>query len=269
LDLSKENPLELGSYDLIISYVAWEHMRHPFEVLQQATKLLMSGTGQLYIYANLYRSAIASHLYRNVFFPWPHLLFDDEIVIQYALEQGVEQWWIDAFYFVNMLTYSAYKEYFSLLDLGIVFEKKHTRSVDLEFYERFEEKLGLYPISDLELDFFEVLLVKRKHQSAERHNILLSNVKFTTQAEIYLCGEPIVAAIKAKGVDLQYAWYVYLNGERITTKWYTDSPHMEYIPEKAGIYKFKCFAQDPFGNKKTILSPPVTVIDSNNQKDCN
>lgn len=33
--LSTENPFEEQSFDLVISYVAWEHMRHPFKILQE------------------------------------------------------------------------------------------------------------------------------------------------------------------------------------------------------------------------------------------
>ncbi|MEG0834331.1 MAG: class I SAM-dependent methyltransferase [Christensenellaceae bacterium] len=90
VDLSRENPFEEDEFDVILSFVAWEHIRHPFEVLQQATKILKPN-GLFYILANLYRSAVASHLYKVIFFPFPHLLFEEDIVTKFALSQGTEQ----------------------------------------------------------------------------------------------------------------------------------------------------------------------------------
>lgn len=73
VDLSVENPFKQESFDLFISYIAWKYMRHPLKVLQECVNVLKL-EGKLFICANLYRSPIASHLYRHIFFPWPHLL---------------------------------------------------------------------------------------------------------------------------------------------------------------------------------------------------
>lgn len=161
LDLSQSNPFQENEFDLIISYVAWEHMRHPFKILKECTKVL-NNEGKFFIYANLYRSTVASHLYRNIYFPFPHLLFPEEVIREYCLSQGVTQEWIDSFFYVNKLTYSHYKEYFRILNLELVHERLIKRNLDMDFYQRFESKLGLYPKFDLELDFFEVILVKGK-----------------------------------------------------------------------------------------------------------
>ena len=83
-------------------------------------------------------------------------------MINYALEKGAEQWFIDAFYYVNKLTYAQYKEYFDILQLEIIEEKKIIRKLDMDFYNRFEDKLWCYPVFDLELDFFHVLLKKKQ-----------------------------------------------------------------------------------------------------------
>lgn len=82
--------------------------------------------------------------------------FDDEIVIEFALSQGVERWWIDAFYYVSKLTYSEYKAYFNFLNLKLLDERLNYAKFDKAFYDRFEDKLGLYPIYNLEIDFFNV-----------------------------------------------------------------------------------------------------------------
>lgn len=172
LDLGLENPFGEGEFDIILSFVVWEHIRHPRTVLWQAAKILKEG-GFFYLSANLYRSAVASHLYRQIHFPFPHLLFDDEIVTEFALENGVAQHSIDAFYHVNKLVYAQYKEYFRELNLEIISEKKSIRKLDMDLYKRFEDKLGLYPIADLELDFFHVLLKKQNNDEAvEKDNVL-------------------------------------------------------------------------------------------------
>ena len=158
LDMGLENPFE-EEFDVILSFTVWEHIRHPRTVMQEAVKALKNG-GLFYMSANLYRSAVASHLYRNIYFPFPQLLFDDEIVREFALENGVTQHNFDSFYYLNKLTYAQYKEYFSELNLHILSEQKTIRKLDIDFYDRFEDKLGLYPKHDLELDFFYVLLKK-------------------------------------------------------------------------------------------------------------
>ena len=81
-------------------------------------------------------------------------------MIDYALKQGGTQEWIDSSFYINKLTYSQYKEYFNRLNLKMIHENLTYSDFDLEFYIRFEEKLGLYPISDLITKFFDVLLEK-------------------------------------------------------------------------------------------------------------
>lgn len=159
LDLSERNPFTEESFDLIVSFVAWEHMMHPFTMLKECCKVLKP-EGKIYICANLYRSPKASHLYREIHFPFPHLLFPEEVIAEFCLKHGVSQHWFDEYYYRNKLTYSQYKEYFELLNLGIEYEQLRKTKLDMDFYERFKDKLEKYPVPDLELDFFEVLLVK-------------------------------------------------------------------------------------------------------------
>lgn len=159
LDLYERNPFAEESFDLIVSFVAWEHMMHPFTMLKECCKVLKS-EGKMYICANLYRSPRASHLYRDIYFPFPHLLFPEEVIAEFCSKQGVSKHWFDEYYYRNKLTYGQYKEYFELLNLGIEYEQFRKTKLDMDFYERFKDKLEKYPRSDLELDFFEVLLVK-------------------------------------------------------------------------------------------------------------
>jgi len=259
VNLAKENPFQKESFDLIISYVAWEHMRHPFEVLKQATEILKKSTGQMYIYANLYRSAVASHLYRHIFFPFPHLLFPDETLLPFAKKQGVEQWWIDAFFYVNKLTYSEYKEYFRILGLKMMHEKKITRPLDKELYERFEDKLGLYPISDLELDFFEVLLRRGSAEIKLIKRLSMSEILIEKKGK-YEVGDKIGITVVGEGEGpLEYAWYVFVDDKRIETIWYSEKTTISYSLMRLGKYKFQAFIRDKTGQKISNQSEEFLV----------
>jgi 2-polyprenyl-3-methyl-5-hydroxy-6-metoxy-1,4-benzoquinol methylase len=73
---------DIGTFEFVYSYSVWEHIRHPFSILKRVYHLLAPG-GVLWLSANLYRGPKASHRYREVFFPWPHLLFQDEVFEQF------------------------------------------------------------------------------------------------------------------------------------------------------------------------------------------
>ena len=57
---------------------------------------------------------------------------------------------------------------------------------------------------------------------------------------------------------VKFAWYVYLNGDIVFTRWYEDSEEFIYNANKVGKYKFIGFAADDKGNK---LSMSTTVFD--------
>lgn len=250
VDLSKENPFEEEEFDYIISYVAWEHMYHPFEVLQQAAKLLKreSDGGMFYLSANLYRSAIASHLYREIYFPYPQLLFDEETIVKFALKKGTEKEFIDAFFHLNKLTYAEYKEYFRILNLSIKSESQTIRELDREFYHRFEDKLGYYPISDLELDFFAVFLTKQAPTIIRRH-FWIEKVQCKMDEKQNSQIDVICETYGEK--ELEYAWYIYKNEERVDTVWYKKDNKLTYCPKESGEYCFLVFARDKSGKIKS------------------
>lgn len=243
-----KNTIEDKDFDLIISYVAWEHIKNPFEALLQAKKLLKDN-GKFYLYALLYRGAIASHLYRNIYFPWPHLLFAPEQVKEYALQLGVEQWWIDSFYDLNKLTYAEYKEYFRILGYKIIDEYLKFRPLDVEFYKRFEDKLKLYPIYDLTLDYFAVLLENSCDVSEIKPygvgGILVNDQKRSI-------GNEIAVNILAVDENLEYAWDVMCNGEKVKYVKWGNKPTLIYTPEKAGKYLFKCYIRRSGCSGRTV-----------------
>ena len=149
LDITSEDYSSLGTFDFIYSFAVWEHIRHPHAALRAAFDLLRPG-GRMYLNANLYRGPKASHRYREVFFPWPHLLFTDEVFGEfYRRAHGKPRYpaW------VNRLVAAEYVQYFSELGFEIEQLRFDATPIDEPFYARFENVLGRYPRLDLERDF--------------------------------------------------------------------------------------------------------------------
>lgn len=149
LDITKDDYSSLGTFDVIYSFAVWEHIRHPYTALRAAFNLLRPG-GRMYLNANLYRGPKASHRYREVFFPWPHLLFSEEVFAEfYRRTCGKPRYpaW------VNRLVAAEYMEYFSEIGFRIDDVWFDTTPIDEPFYARFEHVLGRYPRTDLQRDF--------------------------------------------------------------------------------------------------------------------
>ncbi len=156
-DVSADDNAALGTFDLILSFAVWEHVEHPYAALQ-GVKELLGPEGRAYIYANLYRGPKASHRYRDIYFPWPHLLFTDEVFEEFYLHtigRKKRAAW------VNKLTAAHYTFYFDQLDLvpEQLFYSKD--AFDAELYARFEDVLGRYPRFDLSHDFINAVLRHR------------------------------------------------------------------------------------------------------------
>ncbi|MGD8276868.1 MAG: class I SAM-dependent methyltransferase [Gemmatimonadota bacterium] len=165
LDISTEDHSGLGQFDLIYSYTVWEHMVHPFSALKAAGHLLRRD-GCKYMITNLYRGPKASHLYREIFFPWPHLLFTDSVFMEFY-----DKYHPDAYLrcppYVNKLTAAHYLMYFETLDFHVEDISYQSTPIDEDFYHRFHDLLSRYPRFDLEQDFLHVTLTHR----AARHSV--------------------------------------------------------------------------------------------------
>ena len=162
-DISQSDNDSLGKFDRIVALAVWEHMEHPYAALTAVKDLLRpGGDGLAYISANLYRGPKASHRYRDVFFPWPHLLFEDDVFVEFYKGRGrnnVRAAW------VNKLTVPHYETYLRQLDFEVVRQWTTGTPIDEAFYQRFIDKLGRYPRFDLEKDFiYMVLGLKRPPQ---------------------------------------------------------------------------------------------------------
>ena len=157
IDITHEAPFLKESLDFIYSFVVLEHVADPLQMISTMYGLLKPG-GLLYFTANLYRGPMASHRYREVFFPWPHLLFDDNVFDEYYKQQGYKFRGTPAW--VNKLTHLHYIDCINKLGC-----KKHKhvmtkKSLDIDFYSCFSERLGKYPMQDLEYDFIKMNIEK-------------------------------------------------------------------------------------------------------------
>ena len=157
-DLSRDPAALAGeAFDFIVSFAAWEHIHHPHAMLARAHGLLRR-EGEMYLIANLHRGPKASHRYREVFFPWPHLLFQDAVFEQFYIRRQAKT--VHVASWVNRLTVAHYLLYFEMLG----FERRDIQyrmtPIDEDFYARFEDILGRYPRFDLERDFIEAHLRK-------------------------------------------------------------------------------------------------------------
>jgi len=155
-DVVRDAPFADAMFDRIISTNVFEHVEHPISTLAALYRVLRPG-GLAFITANLYRGPLASHRYREVTFPWPHLLFEDDVFRAFYRRRGLPEQ--DAEW-VNRLTWEQYRAEMLRSGFRIERERLLTKPIDEPFYRRFEAILGRYPRADLERDFFEVVLRK-------------------------------------------------------------------------------------------------------------
>jgi len=155
-DLSREALVPPESIDLVISAVVLEHVRRPLQMLTTLNRILRPG-GVAWLHFNLYRGPRASHLYRDVHFPWPHLLFDDAVCMSYYEKHQNSRL---RFSWVNKLTAATYAVLVREAGFDTTQVELSNTPIDVPFYQRFEDRLGRYPALDLEADFMTMVLRK-------------------------------------------------------------------------------------------------------------
>jgi SAM-dependent methyltransferase len=155
-DIGTDSPFDADSFDRVISFSVLEHVVHPYAVLREIYRILRPG-GLAWLSANLHRGPLASHLYRELYMPFPHLLFTDDVIAQFRAKHSGHtagaSW-------VNRLTWSQYEDYFHAIGFVIHSLKFSETPLDEAYYERFSNVLGRYPRWDLTRDFFHVALEK-------------------------------------------------------------------------------------------------------------
>ena len=156
VDITVDNPFPENFFDRVISFTVWEHIAHPYTALRETFKIMKPG-GLQWIRANLYRGPLGSHLYHDIYFPWPHLLFPDDVIEEFYVRLGRSP---KRAAWVNKLTWAEYERYIEMAGFKIEMVSFTERPIDEEFYSRFEDVLGRYPKWDLTKDFFTAVLRK-------------------------------------------------------------------------------------------------------------
>lgn len=155
-DLATDRSLPANSFDRVISFTVFEHVVHPYSVLEELYRVMRPG-GLAWISANLHRGPRASHLYRELFFPFPHLLFSDEVISQFREKHHGQS---SGASWVNRLTWAQYEDYFRNIGFRLRSLRFMETPLDESMYERFGDILSRYPRWDLTRDFFYVVLEK-------------------------------------------------------------------------------------------------------------
>jgi SAM-dependent methyltransferase len=155
-DLAVDKPFGADFFDRVYSFYVFEHVEHPYAALEELYRILKPG-GLAWISANLYRGPMASHRYKDVFFPFPHLLFTDDVFREFYRRRGRPE---EGAAWVNRLTWAEYEDRFRRIGFRTRARNFRETPLDEEFYRRFEGVLGRYPRVDLARDFFQVVLEK-------------------------------------------------------------------------------------------------------------
>jgi cyclopropane fatty-acyl-phospholipid synthase-like methyltransferase len=155
-DIATDRSFEADYFDRVYSFAVLEHVVHPHALLTELYRIMKPG-GLAYLSANLHRGPKASHIYREIFFPFPHLLFTDDVIREFRLKHhgrdAGASW-------VNRLTWSQYEDYLREIGFELRSLKFRETPLDEEFYKRFEHILGRYPRWDLTKDFFDAVVEK-------------------------------------------------------------------------------------------------------------
>lgn len=167
-DLSKERVVPAGTIDTIISNVTFEHVSRPLQMLSALYDLLKDG-GEAWLRMNLYTSRTASHKYSEIFFPWPHLLFEDEVCEQFYRKHHDKNG--QHFAWVNRMTIAHYLRAVQVAGFEITRVGRFFVPIDLPFYLRFADKLGRYAALDLETDFLTLVLRKGEGDGGDKARI--------------------------------------------------------------------------------------------------
>ncbi len=155
-DIASAGVLPIRTFDRVISFTVWEHITNPIEAIHELYQVMRPGALAA-IRANLYRGPTASHLAREIAFPFPHLLFQDDVIADGLRRAGRPA---RGAAWVNRLTWEQYESAFLAAGFKIRSLAFDQYPLDEAFFARFEDILGRYPRQDLERGFFQVTLEK-------------------------------------------------------------------------------------------------------------
>lgn len=102
-------PVKDASLDIIASYWAFEHFPDYRGVFSEFCRVLRPGGIAYLEFGPLFYSSRGSHLYRFLYIPWVHLLFEEEVIFAY-LRQINQETWIKTFQDLNRVTIGEFRQ---------------------------------------------------------------------------------------------------------------------------------------------------------------
>jgi SAM-dependent methyltransferase len=173
-DMSAAPLVAPESVDVVVSQVVFEHVTRPVQLLAAVYAAMKPGA-TAWLRLNIFAARNASHLYNEVFFPWPHLLFEDRVVAEFyrrhhALHQPRFPW-------INRMTVAHYLHVCRTLGFDLLEVRRKISPIDVPFYLRFEDTLGRYQALDLESDFL-ILVLGKGMDAARRTEAAVAGVNY-------------------------------------------------------------------------------------------
>ncbi|MBN8438783.1 MAG: methyltransferase domain-containing protein [Candidatus Accumulibacter sp.] len=153
MDVANEQRFPENHFDRIVSFVVWEHMRHPWSALKECQRILKP-KGKKYLHAYLYGAPRLSHLHYLIPDPWLHLTHSPNEIMQ-RIGKGELPW----YFWCNRVSYLHYLQYFRKLGFYITYENIIREPFPEDYYQDNEQLLGLYSGYDLRMHGFQVVLV--------------------------------------------------------------------------------------------------------------
>lgn len=153
MDIAKEHQFPENHFDRIVSFVVWEHMRHPWSALKECQRILKPN-GKKYLHAYLYGAPRLSHLHYIIPDPWLHLTHSPN-----EIKERIGKTELPWHFWCNRVSYLHYLQYFRKLGFYITYENIIREPFPEDFYQNNEQLLGLYSEYDLKMHGFQVVLV--------------------------------------------------------------------------------------------------------------
>jgi SAM-dependent methyltransferase len=140
-DLCEPLPLEPGSFDVVISYNAFEHIGDPEAALRQLVRVCKPG-GLIYLdFGPLYASAWGLHAYRTLHMPYAQFLFSEAFIAEKLKERGVRDLGRDREELqpLNRWTLARFRQTWEATGCKIISQVTKDDSAHLGIIERFPE----------------------------------------------------------------------------------------------------------------------------------
>lgn len=152
-----ENSQNLGKFDLVTSFSAFEHFADPPGMLKSMAQLVKK-TGYLYIdFAPIYYCTDGYHLYRTIQIPWCHLLFSEKLCDEFYYNKINKT---NRNYFNKWSAFDFLMLFSTFYDLKLVSLQIHWKLHHLWFAKMFPSMLPPYGLEELMVGGFEVIYKK-------------------------------------------------------------------------------------------------------------